>query len=375
MTNDERRNTQHATPTIDLLNLGHDELQALLNEWGQPRYRADQVWRWIYADLVASPDAMTNLPKTLRARLTEETRTGSLTPIAQQQSQDGETVKWLFQSSPPSEQPVHVETVLMHYERRRTACISTQAGCGMGCSFCATGQMGLQRNLSAGEIVAQVLFVARELASAARELTGRGQTLSNVVLMGMGEPLANYDATLAALRRLTDPDGLNLGQRRISLSTVGLPPAIARFSQEGLQVNLVVSLHAATNKLRDELVPVNRRYSLNQLLAACHDYVARTSRRVSFEWALIKDVNDSLEQARALSKLLRGLMCHVNLIPLNPTSLYSGAPSPPERVDAFCAELESHGIPTTVRVRRGIDIQAGCGQLRERELGSGEVGN
>ncbi len=358
MTNDESR-------MIDLLELERDELRALLNEWGQPRYRADQVWRWIYAKLAASPDEMTNLPKALRVRLTDEACIGSLTPIAQQQSQDGETIKWLFQSSPPSprggEEAVQIETVLMNYERRRTVCISSQAGCGMGCSFCATGQMGLQRNLSAGEIVAQVLFVARKLA-------GWDKTLNNVVLMGMGEPLANYDATLGALRRLTDPEGLKLGQRRISLSTVGLPAAIERFSREGLQVNLVVSLHAATNKLRDDLVPVNQRYSLNQLLAACRDYVAHTNRRISFEWALIKDVNDSLEQASALAKLLRGLMCHVNLIPLNPTNLYPGAPSPPTRVDAFCAELESHGIPTTVRVRRGIDIQAGCGQLREREL-------
>jgi 23S rRNA (adenine2503-C2)-methyltransferase len=248
----------------------------------------------------------------------------------------------------------------MNYERRRTACISSQAGCGMGCTFCATGQMGLQRNLSAGEIVAQALFVARELAT-------QNEALTNVVLMGMGEPLANYDATMTALRRLTDPGGFNLGQRRISLSTVGLPPAIRRFSQEGLQVNLAVSLHAATNKLRDTLVPINRRYPLNQLMAACRDYVAHTNRRISFEWALIKDVNDSLEQARALAKRVRGMLCHVNLIPLNPSDGYPGAPSPPGRVDAFCAELERHGLPATVRVRRGIDIQAGCGQLRQRE--------
>ncbi|MGD9098936.1 MAG: 23S rRNA (adenine(2503)-C(2))-methyltransferase RlmN [Anaerolineae bacterium] len=359
----------------DLLDLNRDELQALLTAWGQPGYRAGQVWRWLYANLAASPDRMTNLPKSLRARLADETHIGNLTPITHQQSQDGETIKWLFKSSPLLEEPVlslpketeggqaaQIETVLMNYERRRTACISSQAGCGMGCTFCATGQMGLQRNLSVGEIVAQALFVARHLAR-------QDEALTNVVLMGMGEPLANYDATMTALRRLTDPDGFNLGQRRISLSTVGLPPAMRRFSQEGLQVNLAVSLHAATDKLRDTLVPVNRRYPLDRLLAACRDYVAHTGRRISFEWALIKDVNDSPGQARALAKRVRGMRCHVNLIPLNPSARYPGAPSPPERVDAFRAELERHGIPTTVRVRRGIDIQAGCGQLRERELG------
>jgi len=378
----------------DLLELSREELQALLTTWGQPGYRAKQIWRWLYVNRVASPDEMTNLPKPLRARLTAETRIGALTPIAHQQSQDGETVKWLFEIPPPSipprggeaasppvgrseggptsppvggtegetegGPPVQIETVLMNYHQRRTVCISSQAGCGMGCTFCATGHMGLQRNLSAGEIVAQVLFVARELA---RE----GQTLSNVVLMGMGEPLANYDAVMTALRRLIDPDGFNMGQRRISLSTVGLPQAIRRFSREGLQVNLAVSLHAASDMLRDALVPINRRYPLDPLLAACHDYVAQTNRRISFEWALIRGVNDSPEQASILTKRIRGLLCHVNLIPLNPTTRYPGAPSSPEQVDAFCAELEDYGIPTTVRVRRGIDIQAGCGQLRERE--------
>jgi 23S rRNA (adenine2503-C2)-methyltransferase len=370
----------------DLLDLNRDELRALLAAWGQPGYRADQVWHWLYAQRAASPDEMTNLPKALRARLANETRVGGLTLIVQQQSSDGETVKWLFAlpplSSPPQaggieggpqaggRAPVRgqggpqIETVLMGYRRRRTACISSQAGCGMGCTFCATGQMGLQRNLTAGEIVAQALFVGREAAR-------RGEDLSNVVLMGMGEPLANYDATLIAIRRLIDPHGFGLGQRRITLSTVGLVPGIERFSREGLQVNLAVSLHAATDELRDTLVPINRRYPLDRLMAACRDCVARTHRRISFEWALIAGVNDGVDQAHALAERVRGMLCHVNLIPLNATAGYPGAPSPPERITAFRAALDRHAIPNTVRLRRGIDIQAGCGQLRQRGGSSG----
>jgi 23S rRNA (adenine2503-C2)-methyltransferase len=361
----------------DLLSLNHGELQTLLAGWGEPGYRANQLWRWLYANLAASPDEMTNLPKPLRARLAHETYIGGLKPVVQQRSSDGETVKWLFELPPLSSPPKggseggstegQVETVLMSYQRRRTACVSSQAGCGMGCSFCATGQMGLQRNLSAGEIVAQVLFVARELAR-------RGEALTNVVLMGMGEPLANYETTLSALRRLIDPDGFNLGQRRITLSTVGLLPGIERFGREGLQVSLAVSLHAATDALRDTLLPINRRYPLDPLLAACRDYGARSGRRVSFEWALIAGVNDSVEQARALAERIQGMLCHVNLIPLNPTAGYPGAPSTRDKVAAFRAELERHGIPISVRVRRGVDIQAGCGQLRQREASHDPTG-
>ena len=342
----------------NLLDLDRDELRALLAEWDQPAYRADQIWNWLYVQSATSPDEMTNLPKALRARLADKAYIGGLTAITEQRSSDGETVKWLFDLF-PSDGTAQIETVLMRYARRRTVCISSQAGCGIGCSFCATGQMGLQRNLTPGEIVAQVLFVARELAR-------DGDALTNVVLMGMGEPFANYDAVLAALRCLTTPDGFNLGQRRLTVSTVGLVPGIERFARKGLQVNLAVSLHAATDDLRDTLVPLNRRYPLDRLFAACRDYVARTRRRISFEWALIHGVNDSVGQARALAERARGLRCHVNLIPLNPTTGYPGAPTPPEQVAAFSAELERHGVPVTVRVRRGVDIQASCGQLRQR---------
>ena len=358
--------SHHASSTTDLLNLERNELQGLLDAWGQPRYRADQIWNWLYSNLATSADEMSNLPENLRARLAGETCIGRLRPIAQQKSRDGLTTKWLFElparaarRSDRQKAGSQVETVLMGYEHRRTACISSQAGCSMGCSFCATGQMGFQRNLTAGEIVAQVLVVAREL-------TRHGEKLTNVVLMGMGEPLANYDASIAALRRLIDPHGFDMGQRRITLSTVGLVPAIERFSRERLQVGLAVSLHAATDELRNSIVPINRRYPLNQLMDACRDYLARTHRRISFEWTLIAGVNDSADQARALARWVRGMLCHVNLIPLNPSPGYPGAPTPPEQIAVFRSELDLHGIPHSLRLRRGIDIQAGCGQLRQR---------
>jgi 23S rRNA (adenine2503-C2)-methyltransferase len=364
----------HESRPIDLLDLTHDELQVLLSSWGEPRYRAEQLWNWIYDRLASHPDEMLNLPKSLRARLVEETAVGGLTPVTQEKSDDGETTKWLFELPRSMAAKVateikrgrQVETVLMRYDRRRTACISSQAGCGMGCTFCATGQMGLQRNLTVGEIVGQVLFVARSLAQ-------RGEKLTNIVLMGMGEPLANYDTTLGALRRLSAPDGFNMGQRRITLSTVGLVPGIERFSRENLQIGLAVSLHAASDELRDTLVPINQQYPLGRLLDACHYYVTQTGRRISFEWALIRDINDGVDQARLLAERVRGLRCHVNLIPLNPTTSYAGTPSSPHRVAAFRAELDQHRIPVTVRVRRGIDIQAGCGQLRERHAKAGGI--
>jgi 23S rRNA (adenine2503-C2)-methyltransferase len=245
----------------------------------------------------------------------------------------------------------------MGYRRRTTLCISTQAGCAMGCSFCATGQMGFARQLSAGEIVEQVLlFAARE-------------RISNIVFMGMGEPFHNYEATLEAVDRLNDPEGMAFGARRMTLSTVGLVPQLERFTRERRQVNLAVSLHAATDDLRDRLVPINRKYPLDVLMGACRAYIQLTGRRLTFEWALIRDVNDGEDQALALASRVRGLNCHVNLIPLNPTSGYPGQASPRERAAAFRTVLTSRGIPCTVRVRRGLDIDAGCGQLAAKSSG------
>jgi 23S rRNA (adenine2503-C2)-methyltransferase len=358
---------------VALYDLSHAELAELLTNWGEPSFRADQVWDWLYRSLAGDFEAMNNLPARLRARLTTETDLLPLEPIAEQVSANGQTRKVLFRLRDGNT----IESVLMHYHARRTACVSTQAGCGLACAFCATGQGGLVRNLSAGEIVAQVIHFAREIREAeierAREAGERValevHPVTHVVLMGMGEPLANYADTWQAIETLTDARGYNLGARHITVSTVGLVPAIRRLAEEKLPVNLAVSLHAPGDELRNQLVPLNRRYPLADLMAAIRDYAERTRRRVTFEYALIDGVNDSLQQARQLGALLQDLLCHVNLIALNPTPGSELRPSPPERVSAFRDELRAMGIPTTVRLRRGIDIEAGCGQLRQHRDG------
>lgn len=334
------------------------ELEQLVKSWGEPVYRARQIWQGLYLQLAASADQFTVLPKTLRERLAEEFSFSRLHPVAELDSRDGETRKTLFQIPGRSRGNgnLAIEAVLMRYEQRRTLCISTQAGCAMGCVFCATGQMGFQRNLTGGEIVEQVIYYARQLAS-------MGERVTNVVVMGMGEPFHNYEATLAALDRLNHPQGFNLGARRVTISTVGLVPFIRRFANERRQYNLAISLHAADDGLRSSLLPVNQKYPLDVLFEACRDYVAKTHRRITFEWALIRDKNDTPEQARRLGERLGGLLCHVNVIPLNPTRGYSGKATTRERAIAFQQELERMGIPCTIRTRRGIDIQAGCGQL------------
>jgi 23S rRNA (adenine2503-C2)-methyltransferase len=340
-----------------LYDLDLPALQSLLKEWGQPSYRARQLWEWLYVHLASDLDQMSNLPRALRQRLAAKTRIGVPQVADTIQSSDGSTRKDLLHLDDDET----VEAVLMRYERRRTVCISTQVGCAVGCPFCATGQMGFRRDLSSGEIVAQVLHFARVLRD-----EGRDERLSNVVLMGMGEPLLNYDNSLAAVRRLIHPDGFNLGQRHVTLSTVGIVPGIERLAAEELQITLAVSLHAATDRLRDQLVPINRRYNLDALFEACYRYAEHTRRRISFEWALIEGVNDTPTQARALAARLKGILAHVNLIPLNPTASYARRPSSQAALDGFTAILERHRIPYTVRVRRGVDIQAGCGQLRQR---------
>ncbi len=346
-----------------LFDLSLDQLGALLAAWGEPAFRARQIWGWLYQRLAPSFAAMTELPNSLRQRLSAELQFSALAPAIDLRSEDESTRKILFRLADGRQ----IETVLMRYHDRRTVCISTQAGCAMGCVFCATGQMGFDRHLSAGEIVEQVLWFARELQPA-------GEALTNVVVMGMGEPFHNYAATMAAVERLTDPAGFNFGDRRITISTVGLVPLIERFAAEKRQVNLAVSLHAATDELRSTLLPINKKYPLGVLIPACHHYVEKTGRRITFEWALIQGKNDMPEQARALVRLLTHprLNCHVNIIPLNPTRDYAGAASTRERVADFKAILDAGGIPCTVRVRRGIDINAGCGQLRAATRDSGQ---
>jgi len=341
-----------------LYDLSLGELTDLVVDWGLPAFRARQIWRWLYAQKVTDVAEMSNLPANLRERLAAEAHLTAFEPVRELYSTDGQTVKWLFRL--PDGQLI--ESVLMDYaDGRHTACISTQAGCAMGCVFCATGQMGFARNLSIGEIVGQAVVLARWLEA-------RGERLSNVVLMGMGEPLHNYEAVLAAIHRLNAPEGLGIGQRHITLSTVGLVPRIKRLADEGLQVKLAISLHAASDEERSALLPVNNRWPLADLLEACRYYIDKTGRRITFEWALIAGENDVPEQAHALGRLLQGLLCHVNLIPLNPTTGYGGQPSDPERVTQFQAVLSGYGVTSTVRVRRGIDINAGCGQLKAETL-------
>ncbi len=352
-------------PAKELIyDLEYTQLEELLHLWGEPRYRAQQIWRGLYQHLWNHPDQFSQLPVQLRSRLGEEFSFSHLEPIQVMKSSDGKTRKTLFEL--PDQQAI--ETVLMRYgkagstRQRRTLCISTQAGCGMGCTFCATGQMGFRRHLSSGEIVEQVLFYARQLAE-------DGELVTNVVLMGMGEPFHNYNATLQAIDRLNDPKGFNLGARRFTISTVGLIPMIERFANEHRQVNLAISLHAVDDDLRSSMLPINKKYPIKELMAACRDYVRKTNRRITFEWALIYDVNDSPETAHRLGQLLQGLLCHVNVIPLNPTQGFAGQATTRERAQAFRDELEKLGIPCTIRMRRGIDIQAGCGQLATANQG------
>lgn len=334
------------------------EISNILQDWGEPAYRASQVWKGLYQHLNGSWENFTTLPLDLRHRLSENFAITALQPEATLSSADGQTTKTLFRL--PDDRPI--EAVLMRYRKRRTLCISTQAGCAMGCIFCATGQMGFLRHLSSGEIVEQAIHYARQLAE-------EGERVTNIVLMGMGEPFHNYEATMSAIDRLNHPEGFNLGARRFTVSTVGLVPMIERFANEGSQVNLAVSLHTVDDSLRSSMIPINRKYPVSELLDACRGYVQKTNRRITFEWALIRDVNDAPEQARQLAEQLQDLLCHVNVIPLNPTKGYEGEATTRARAEAFQVELERHGIPCTIRVRRGIDIQAGCGQLAsERKL-------
>ncbi|TNE91231.1 MAG: 23S rRNA (adenine(2503)-C(2))-methyltransferase RlmN [Deltaproteobacteria bacterium] len=339
--------------STNLLSLDEAGLASLVKELGQPAFRAKQIHNWLYDKGASDLEEMTNLPKALRDALAEAASIGSLTQVVEQQSADG-TRKRLYR--------LHdgqlIETVVMPYaDGRRTACISSQAGCAMGCVFCATGQMGFQRQLTETEIFEQAWRTAAELKA-------RGERLSNVVMMGMGEPFHNYDAAVGAVRRMMRD--LGIGARHITISTVGLVPAIRRFADEGLQVGLAISLHAASDETRSALLPVNRKYPLEELIDACKAYVERTGRRITFEWALIAGQNDSAQEAHRLGRLLSGLLCHVNLIPLNPTARYEGQPTEEADVATFVEVLGRHGVPATVRMRRGIDIDAGCGQLRDR---------
>ena len=350
-------------PPRHLADLSPADRRSAVTELGLPAYRAGQLSQHYFARLTDDPARMTDLPAAARSAVAEALLPTLWTPVRHVSCDDGETRKTLWRAFDGA----LVESVLMRYPDRVTMCVSSQAGCGMACPFCATGQGGLTRNLSTAEIVEQVVAGARWLRA------DSGERLSNVVFMGMGEPLANYNRVIGAVRRLTDPapDGLGLSQRSVVVSTVGLVPAMRRLAGEGLQVTLAVSLHAPDDELRDTLVPVNTRWPVAEVLSAAKAYADATGRRVSIEYALIRDVNDQPRRARMLGELLADTlgtaMAHVNLIPLNPTpgSEWDASPLPVQR--EFVRQVRASGVSTTVRDTRGRDIAGACGQLAARE--------
>ncbi|NHC44614.1 23S rRNA (adenine(2503)-C(2))-methyltransferase RlmN [Motilibacter aurantiacus] len=392
-------------PPRHLSDLTAEERRAAVVELGEPAYRAKQLSTHWFGRLVDDVEQMPDLPRPVRAKLAEALLPRLLTPVREWETDGGATRKQLWRLHDGA----LVEAVLMRYgarvtgevsgglmtglgdesdydagtgpgpddaagarRSRVTMCVSSQAGCGMACPFCATGQQGLTRNLSTAEIVEQVLAGARALERG--QVAGGPGRVSNVVFMGMGEPLANYNAVLGAVRRLTDPapDGLGMSRRGITVSTVGLAPAIRRLAGEGLPITLAVSLHAPDDELRDTLVPINTRYKVDEVLDAAWHYAETTSRRVSIEYALIRDVNDQAWRADLLGRKLKGHLVHVNLIPLNPTpgSKWTASRERDER--AFVRALEHHGVAVTVRDTRGREIEGACGQLAAADTGTGE---
>ena len=328
---------------------GRTELTELLGDL--PKYRVEQVWQGLYKDLV-NPDEISTVPKNLREEL-RASLPAALRQDVRSVGDQGETIKWLWRLTDDA----LIETVLMHYQKRSTVCISSQVGCAMGCGFCATGQMGFDRHLTAGEMVEQVIRAQQEAGD---------RRVSNVVFMGMGEPLANFDRTWTAVERLHGD--LGLSARHITVSTVGMVPGILRMAEEALPVNLAVSLHAANDDLRDELVPINQRWPLAELADACRVHFDRTGRRLSLEWALIADVNDQPVDAQQLASFARSLGAHINLIPLNPTPGWPSQGSSPEQVRKFAEHLTNLGANATIRRTRGTEIDAACGQLRSTRL-------
>jgi 23S rRNA (adenine2503-C2)-methyltransferase len=337
----------------NLYDLTRPQLTEWLAQYGYSQFHAGRVWHYLYRQPVKHIEEMEELRPDLQLLLAEHATLRRLTTHLETISSDGYTRKYLLDLADGQS----IETVLMRFHGRTTACLSTQAGCAMGCVFCATGQMGFMRHLTPGEIVTQVLY-ANDV------LRPQGETLRNIVLMGMGEPLHNYEATMAAIDILTDPKGLAIGPRFITLSTVGVAPGIRRLADENRPIRLAVSLHGATDAERGALVPINRRWPLAELIEACHYYTEKSGRRLFFEYALIAGQNDTTQQAHDLGRLLQGLNAHVNLIPLNPTEGYHGRPSSAPAVRLFQNILGQYGLPSTVRQRRGIDVNAGCGQLR-----------
>ncbi len=330
------------------------ELQDWLEQAGEKKFRAKQIWQWLYQHQVESWEEMKNIPKALREKLADAFIFHALEKIEVQESDTG-TRKILSQLMDGE----LIEEVLIPAPDRRTVCVSSQVGCMFGCAFCASGQLGMKRNLKAGEIVGEALSAQREY----------GDRITNLVFMGIGEPFDNYDEVMRAVRILNDPDGFCLGARRITISTCGVVPGIQRLEEEGLQVELSVSLHAPNDATRDELMPVNVSWSLDELMETCRQYTMRTKRIITFEYTMIRDVNDTAQDCDELVKLLCHFPCRVNLIPLSEIEEYEGKTSRRESVEYFIRRLEGAGINTTVRWSKGVDVNAACGQLRSKSMG------
>lgn len=330
-----------------------DELKEEFLKLGEKQYRAEQVFKWIYVDEVTSFDEMTNLSKDLREKLKLEFELHNFKILQKQESTDG-TKKYLFDILDDNA----IETVLMQYHHGKTICVSSQVGCKMGCKFCASTGIKFVRNLTAGEIVEQILAVQRD----------ENVKISNIVFMGIGEPLDNYDNVMKAIKILNNPKGLNIGARHISISTSGLVPKIYELADQDLQCTLSISLHATNNEKRSEMMPVNNKYNIEELMKACKYYINKTNKRISFEYALAKDNNDNLEDAKELVKLLHGMLCHVNLIPINKIENGKYVKSSNENIIRFRDYLNEKGIIATIRRELGSDIDAACGQLRRKNL-------
>ncbi|MEE1013210.1 MAG: 23S rRNA (adenine(2503)-C(2))-methyltransferase RlmN [Clostridia bacterium] len=336
----------------NLKNYTYEELERLVKEeLGEPRFRAKQIFTWLYRG-VTSFDQMTDLSKPLREKLKEGYDLGNLTIAEKYVSSIDETRRYLLQLKDGN----FIESVLMKYHHGYSICISSQVGCAMGCAFCASTRGGKVRSLTAGEIIGQVLTVQTDL----------GERISNIVMMGIGEPLDNYEEVRRFLQTVNHPAGLNIGHRHISLSTCGLVPRIRELAEENLQITLSISLHAVNNEKRSQIMPVNRRYPIEELLDACRYYIEKTNRRISFEYTLIQGVNDTPEEARQLLKLLRGMLCHVNLIPVNPVKETGFQQGSRKSIEQFQRILEQGGIAATIRREMGSDIRAACGQLRAK---------
>lgn len=330
-----------------------DELEKELKEMGEKPFRAKQIFQWLYEEKVKSFDEMTNLSLELREKLKTNYTMCHFNILKKQESKDG-TIKYLLDVLDGNA----IETVLMRYHHGNSICVSSQIGCKMGCKFCASTGINFIRNLTSGEIIEQMIRVEQDT----------GERISNVVFMGIGEPLDNYDNVVNAIRMINHPKGLNIGARHISISTSGLVPKIYQLAEENIQCTLSISLHATNNQKRSNMMPVNHTYPIEELLQACHDYIAKTNRRISFEYALAKDNNDNLEDAKELVKLLKGMLCHVNLIPINKIENGEFAKSSNENIMRFRDYLNDHGIVATIRRELGSDIDAACGQLRRKNL-------